>query len=89
LVFARHVKEEGMMGQSRPLLRMISWLRAMRVFLIAPEPAIREASPLLAFTVVVLMLLLVILEVDLHSADLQSLGLMSDAFSIDPVFKSP
>ncbi|MGY4436229.1 hypothetical protein ACVWWO_008706 [Bradyrhizobium sp. F1.13.1] len=89
MVFARHVKEEGVLGQSRPLLRMISWLRAMRVFLIAPEPATRKASPLLAFTVVVLMLLLVILEVDLQSADLQSLGLMSDAFSIDPVFKSP
>ncbi|MET4329722.1 hypothetical protein ABIB80_005569 [Bradyrhizobium sp. i1.15.2] len=89
MVFARHVKEEGMLGQSRPLLRMISWLRAMRMFLIAPEPATRKASPLLAFTVVVLMLLLLILEVDLQSADLQSLGLMSDAFSIDPVFKSP
>ncbi|MET4120518.1 hypothetical protein ABIB90_007522 [Bradyrhizobium sp. JR4.1] len=89
MVFARHVKEEGMLGQSRPLLRMISWLRAMRVFLIAPEPATRKASPLLAFTVVVLMLLLLILEVDLQSANLQSLGLMSDAFSIDPVFKSP
>ncbi|MCK1483791.1 MULTISPECIES: hypothetical protein [unclassified Bradyrhizobium] len=78
-----------MLGQSRPLLRMISWLRAMRVLLIAPEPAAREASPMLAFTVVVLMLLLVILEVDLHSTGLQSLGLMDDAFSIDPVFKSP
>jgi hypothetical protein len=89
LVFARHVKEEGMLGQSRPLLRMISWLRAMRVLLIAPEPAAREASPMLTFTVVVLMLLLVILEVDLHSTGLQSLGLMDDAFSIDPVFKSP
>jgi hypothetical protein len=89
LIFAHHVKEEGMLGQSRPLLRMISWLRAMRVLLIAPEPAAREASPMLAFTVVVLMLLLVILEVDLHSTGLQSLGLMDDAFSIDPVFKSP
>lgn len=68
---------------------MISWLRAMRVLLIAPEPAAREASPMLTFTVVVLMLLLVILEVDLHSTGLQSLGLMDDAFSIDPVFKSP
>lgn len=76
-----------MQGQS--WLRMISWLRAVRVLLIAPEPATREASPRLVFTVVVLMLLLVILEVDLHSADLQSLGLMGDAFSIDPVFKSP
>jgi len=37
----------------------------------------------------VLAMLLAILEVDLHSTDLQSLGLMGDAFSIDPVFKSP
>ncbi|MGY4286259.1 hypothetical protein ACVWXO_005479 [Bradyrhizobium sp. LM2.7] len=88
-VFARHVKEDGMQGQSRPWLRMISWLRAVRVLLIAKDPAAREASPLLVLTVVVLMLLLAILEIDLHSADLQSLGLMGDAFSIDPVFKSP
>jgi hypothetical protein len=88
-VFARRVKEDGMQGRSRPLLRMISWLRAVRVFLIAPDPAAREASPLLVLTVVVLTLLLAILEVDMYSADLQSLGLMGDAFSIDPVFKSP
>ncbi|RXT54331.1 hypothetical protein B5V03_01310 [Bradyrhizobium betae] len=78
-----------MQGQSRPLLRVISWLRAVRVLLIAPDPAPREASPLLILMVVVLALLLAILEVELHSADLQSLGLMGDAFSIDPVFKSP
>ena len=41
------------------------------------------------FTVIVLALLLGTLEVDMHSADLQSLGLMGDAFSIDPVFKGP
>lgn len=78
-----------MQGQSRPLLRIISWLRAVRVLLIAPDPASPEASPLLVLTVVVLMLLLAILEVDFHSADLQSLGLMGDAFLIDPVFKGP
>lgn len=78
-----------MQGRSRPLLRMILWLRATRVRLIAPDPAPREASPVLVFTVAVLILLLAILEVDLHSADLQSLGVMGDAFSIDPVFKSP
>lgn len=78
-----------MQGRSRPLLRVISWLRAVRVLFIAPDPAVREASPLLILTVVVLALLLAILEVELHSADLQSLGLMGDAFSIDPVFKSP
>lgn len=78
-----------MQGRSRPLLRMILWLRAMRVLLIAPDPAPRQASPLLVVTVVVLMLLLAILEVDLHRADLRSLGLMGDAFSIDAVFTSP
>ena len=78
-----------MQGQSRPLLRVISWLRAVRVLLITPEPATREASPLLVLTVVVLMLLVAILEVDLHRADLQALGLIGDAFPIDPVFMSP
>ena|SRR5438067_11756884 len=88
-LFARHVKEDDMQGRSGPLLRMISRLRAVRVLMSAPDPAAREASPLLILTVIVLVLLLAILEVDLHSADLQSLGLMGDAFSVDPVFKSP
>jgi hypothetical protein len=78
-----------MQGRSRPLLQMISWLRAVRVSMLAPNPAAGETSPLLILTVVVLAMLLAILEVDLHSTDLQSLGLMGDAFSIDPVFKSP
>jgi hypothetical protein len=88
-VFARHVKEDGMQGRSGPLLRMILRLLAVRVLMSAPDPAAREAAPLLILTVIVLALLLVLLEVDLHSADLQSLGLMGDAFSADPVFKSP
>ena len=78
-----------MQGRSRPLLRMFSRLSAVRGLLSAPDLAGREASPLLMFTVIVLALLLGTLEVDMHSADLQSLGLMGDAFSIDPVFKSP
>lgn len=77
-----------MQGRLRPLRQMISWLRAARVFMIAPNLSAGEASPLLIFTVVVLALLLAILEVDMYSADLQSLGLMGDAFSIDPAFKS-
>lgn len=68
---------------------MISWLRAARVSMIAPNLSAGEASPLLILTVIVLALLLAILEVDMYSADLQSLGLMGDAFSIDPAFKSP
>lgn len=78
-----------MQGRSRPLLQMISWLRAVRVSMSVANLAAGEASPLLIVTVVVLALLLAILEVDMHSADLQSLGLLGDAFSIDPAFKSP
>ncbi|MGY4506282.1 hypothetical protein ACVWYH_010239 [Bradyrhizobium sp. GM24.11] len=77
-----------MQGRSRPLRQMISWLRAARVSMIAPNLSAGEASPLLILTVVVLALLLAILEVDMYSADLQSLGLMGDAFSIDPAFKN-
>jgi hypothetical protein len=88
-VFARRVKEDDMQGRSKPLQRMMSRLRAVRVLLIASDPAAREASPILILMVVVLALILAILEVDLHSADLQSLGLIGDAFSLDPVFKSP
>lgn len=78
-----------MQGRSRPLLQMISWLRAVRVSMSVANPAAGDASPLLIVTVIVLALLLAILEVDMHSADLQSLGLLGDAFSIDPAFKSP
>ncbi|WGD49440.1 hypothetical protein QA641_27875 [Bradyrhizobium sp. CB1650] len=88
-VFARHVKEDGMQGRSGPLLRMISRLRAVRAFMVAPDPAAQQASPLLLMTVIVLALLLAVLEVDLHSAELQPLGLISDAFSVEPIFKSP
>lgn len=68
---------------------MISWLRAVRVSMSVPSPAAGETSPLLIATVLVLALLLAILEVDMHSADLQSLGLLGDAFSIDQAFTSP
>ena len=78
-----------MQGRSRPLLQMISWLRAVRVSVKAPSFVAGEASPVLILTVVVLALLLAILEVDMHSVDFRSLGLMGEAFSIDPVFKSP
>ncbi len=69
-----------MQGRTRPILRMIARLQ---------DPAAREASPFLFLVAVVLALLLAILEVDLNSAGLQSLGLMGNAFSADPVFKSP
>ena len=76
--------------RSKAYLQMISRLRAAWS-LMPPnkEPLSQEASPLLIFIAVVLGLLLAALEVDLHSADLQSLGLMSDALRIDPTFTGP
>jgi hypothetical protein len=46
-------------------------------------------SPSLAFAAAVLGLLLTILEVDLHQADLHLLGLMSERDLVDPNFLSP
>jgi hypothetical protein len=76
--------------RSKAYLQMISWLRALHGS-ISPneEPSSREVSPLLIFIAVVLAMLLAMLEVDLHSAELQSLGLMGSAFPVDPVFKDP
>ena len=78
-----------MQGRSRPLLRLIARLCAAHAVMTAPDPAAREASPLLVFAMIVLALLLAILEVDLHSADLESRGLMGDSFSAAPMFKGP
>lgn len=91
---ARHVnagvRGDGMQMRSKAYLQMIARLRAV-CGLMPPskEPLSQEASPLLILIAVVLGLLLAILEIDLHSADLQALGLMGDAVAIDPTFKSP
>jgi len=53
------------------------------------DPATQSASPLLIYIVAVLALLLVILEVDLHRAPLQSFGLPVDPVAINPIFFSP
>lgn len=69
---------------------MISRLRTLRVRLSpAEDPSRREASPLLILVAVVLALLLAMLEVDLHSVELQTLGLTGSAFPVDPVFSGP
>ncbi|ULL02032.1 hypothetical protein FJV43_30275 [Bradyrhizobium sp. I71] len=68
---------------------MIARLRVLGAIDGPQDPAAREASPFLFLIAVVLALLLAILEVDSNSAGLRSLGLMGDAFSADPVFKSP
>jgi hypothetical protein len=69
---------------------MISGLRALRSLMPShEEPTQQQASPLLMFISVVLAFLLAMLEVDLHSGELQALGVSGGAFPIDPVFKMP
>lgn len=76
--------------RSRAYLQIISRLRALRVWLSTSEdPSVREASLLLIFVAVVLALLLAMLAVDLHSVELQSLGVTGGPFPVAPVFKSP
>jgi hypothetical protein len=53
------------------------------------DPGSQGASPLLVYIAVVLALLLAVLEVDIHSAQLQSLGLLGDPIGIDPIFMGP
>lgn len=66
----------GMQIRSRAYLQMISRLRTLRVWLSPSEdPTAREASPLLIYIVVVLVLLLAMLEIDLHKVELQAVGL--------------
>jgi hypothetical protein len=75
--------------RSKAYLHMLSRLRDARGRLAPREDAAsREASPLLIYIAVVLVLLLAMLEIDRHSAELRSMGLMGDT-RIDPIFMSP
>ena len=49
----------------------------------------KKTSPSLVFATAVLALLLTILEIDLHQAELHLLGLVSDRDTVDPIFMGP
>jgi hypothetical protein len=51
----------------------------------APTPT----SPSLLYTAVVLALLLAILEIDLHRAELESIGLVRSDYPVEPIFMGP
>ncbi|QOZ73461.1 hypothetical protein SAMN05192541_13394 [Bradyrhizobium arachidis] len=71
-------------------LQLISRLRHFRA--LPPrnrDPGTQHASPLLVYVVAVLALLLAALEVDVHRARLQSVGLVGDPIGIAPIFMSP
>ncbi|MDA9423395.1 MULTISPECIES: hypothetical protein [Bradyrhizobium] len=58
--------------------------------LVAPAESRTDTShPLLVFSAVVLLALFAILEIDLHTAQLQAIGLLGHGTGIDPVFLSP
>lgn len=76
--------------RSKAYLLMISRLRNIRALLSsADDPATRTVSPLLVYVAVALALLLAMLEVDQHNAELQSLGLLGDLTGITPDFMGP
>lgn len=75
--------------RSKSLPQSFSLRRGIQSF-IAPGKGRAETShPLLVFSVVVLLALFAILEIDVHTAQLQAIGLRGHGTGIDPVFLSP
>jgi len=75
--------------QSKALPRGFSLRRAFQGF-IAPNGSRAETShPLLIVTAAALFTLFAIVEIDLHTAQLQAIGLLGQGAGIDPVFLSP
>ena len=76
--------------RSKAYGRFLSICRSLRD-LMSPhdqsEPT--ETSPSLVFATAVLALLLTILEIDFHQAELQLFGLVTDKYAVDPVFMGP
>ena len=71
-------------------LHVLSRLRVFRVWLShGSAPTNQAASPLLIFVAIVLALLLAILEVDLHSAELRALGLLGDSVAASSMLWGP
>jgi hypothetical protein len=72
--------------QSKALPQSFSLRRSIQGFSAASD----GSHPMLVFAVVVLLALLAIIQIDLHSAQLQAMGLLGQAATgIDPVFLSP
>jgi hypothetical protein len=75
--------------RSKWLPQSVSLRRGIQSF-VAPGKGRTETShPLLVFSVVVLLALFAILEIDVHTAQLQAIGLLGHGTGIDPVFLSP
>jgi hypothetical protein len=75
--------------RSKAYLQIISLWRSFRDLIPPNDHASARASPCLIYAAVVLALLLAMLEADLHSDELRSLGLVRDSHAIESIFLSP
>ncbi len=75
--------------QSKALPRSSLLRRALRRLTGPGGNPAETAHPLLVVSALVLFTLFVIVEIDLHSAQLQAIGLLGHGTGIDPVFLSP
>ena len=75
--------------QSKALPQSFSLRRSFQSFTAPRESRAETSHPLLLVTAVVLLTLFAIVEIDLHSAQLQAIGLLGHGVGIDPVFLSP
>jgi len=84
------VKDDNMQIRSKAYLQFIWLWRSLRGF-IPPHDghAPARTSSQLLYTAIVLVLLLAMLEIDRHRAELESIGLVRNGFLVDPTFVSP
>ncbi|TYO67796.1 hypothetical protein FXV83_03215 [Bradyrhizobium hipponense] len=75
--------------QSKALPQSFSLRRSIQSFAAPVEGRAETSHPLPVLTVVVLLALFAIVEIDLHAAQLQAIGLLGHGTGIDPIFLSP
>jgi hypothetical protein len=81
-------KDREMQFRSKTFEHFISICRSV-LDLVSPHDQNVPTPPSLAYAAAVLGLLLAILEVDIHQADLHLLGFMSERDLVDPNLLSP
>ncbi|MGY3035352.1 hypothetical protein ACVIIV_004522 [Bradyrhizobium sp. USDA 4354] len=75
--------------QSKALPRSFSLRRAIQGFIAPNESRAETSHPLLVYSAAALLTLFAIVQIDLHTAQLQGIGLLGHGTGIDPVFLSP
>lgn len=75
--------------QSKALPQSFSLRRSVQSLATPGKGRTETSHPLLVFSAVVLLALFAIVEIDLHSAQLQAIGLLGHGTGIDLIFMSP